>query len=256
MAHIEQLEFFKTCFDYFPEIFQNEIAHVLDIGSLDINGGPHLLLSSSYIGTDIGKGPNVDLVCPSQELSFETNKFDATISSECWEHNPFWRESIGQMCRMTKPGGVVIWSSAGIGRAVHGTSTSKDQGVSAPFVAISSDYYRNLDVRSARRAINYEGWFSDYVFLENFKSNDIYFFGLRHGASYEKTVNSKQLITTLIDAYGNVNTFAIRRFLYNIGLSKFVELGFDLRRFSTVVLTADAKMKRARKKVKFWLNIK
>ncbi len=139
MAHIEQLQFFNQCFDAFPEIFKESTSKVVDIGSLDINGGPHSLLSVNYIGTDIGEGKNVDLVCPSQELSFQTGFFDSTISSECFEHNPFWRESLGQIARITRKVGVVIWSAAGIGRATHGTSKSKDNGVSAPCVAISSD---------------------------------------------------------------------------------------------------------------------
>ena len=254
MAHIEQLAFFKTCFAEFPEIFNNQEASVLDIGSLDINGGPHLLLASTYIGTDIGKGPNVDLVCPSQELSFATSQFDAAISSECWEHNPFWKESLGQMCRITKPGGIVIWSAAGMGRAVHGTSTSKDLGVSAPFVATSTDYYKNLDVRTVRGAINHSGWFSEYILLENFKSNDIYFFGIRHGAPLEKNLIAKNLILNLVATYGDVNRFTIRRFLYGIGLSKIIESSFNLKRFIIVVMTADMKFTRARKKIRYWLG--
>jgi len=249
MAHIEQLYFFTLCFDAFPEIFKKSTSKVIDLGSLDINGGPQRLLHLNYTGTDIGEGPNVDLVCPSQELGFESGTFDSAISSECFEHNPFWRESLGQMARLTRPGGVVIWSAAGIGRAIHGTSTSKDNGVSAPFVATSSDYYRNLDALTARKAINHTGWFSHYIFLENLVSNDTYFVGLRHGSTKAQKIAVEKLITELKDKYGDVNKFRIRRLFYELGLTRVVESYFNLRRFIVVIRTADQKLTRARRRI-------
>lgn len=256
MAHIEQLQFFSRCFDCFPEIFKNNSSRVIDLGSLDINGGPHQLLDVDYIGSDIGAGPNVDLVCPSQELGFKTGYFDASISSECFEHNPFWRESLGQMARLTRPGGIVIWSAAGIGRATHGTSTSKDNGVSAPFVATSSDYYRNLDARTALKAINHDGWYSHFVFLENLASNDTYFVGLRYGSTKEQQGAMQELIDGLILSYGDVKKFRLRRFMYNLGAYQIVECYFNMRRFVTVIRTADQKMMRTKRKiVKFFSRI-
>jgi SAM-dependent methyltransferase len=249
MAHIEQLQFFGRCFDAFPDIFKNSSSRIIDLGSLDINGGPHRLLQVNYIGSDIGAGPNVDLVCPSQELGFETGHFDASISSECFEHNPFWRESLGQMARLTRSGGVVVWSAAGIGRAIHGTSTSKDNGVSAPFVATSSDYYRNLDARTALRAINHEGWYSRFVFLENLASNDTYFVGLRPGSTELQEKAMQELIDDLIEFYGDVSKFRIRRFAYKIGAHQVVESYFNMRRFITVIKTADKKFMRAKRKL-------
>jgi len=249
MAHIEQLQFFSRCFDTFPDIFRNNASRVIDIGSLDINGGPHRLLQLDYIGSDIGAGPNVDLVCPSQELGFETGYFDASISSECFEHNPFWRESLGQMARLTRSGGIVIWSAAGIGRAIHGTSTSKDNGVSAPFVASSSDYYKNLDTQTARKAINHEGWYSHFVFLENLTCNDTYFIGLRHGSTDAQQGAMQKLIDDLIKSYGDVTKFRIRRLGYRMGAHQIVDSYFNMRRYITVVRTADKKFMRAKRKV-------
>ena len=249
MAHIEQLHFFSRCFDAFPEIFSHKSSRIIDIGSLDINGGPHRLLQVDYTGSDIGAGPNVDLVCPSQELGFETGYFDASISSECFEHNPFWKESLGQMARLTRAGGIVIWSAAGIGRAIHGTSTSKDNGVSAPFVATSSDYYRNLDARTAQKAINHEGWYSHFVFLENLASNDTYFVGLRHGSTGTQQDAMQKLIDELIHSYGDVTKFRIRRLLYRLGAYQIVESYFDMLRFIVVIRTADQKYMRAKRKL-------
>lgn len=249
MAHIEQLEFFAQCFESFPEIFKTNTSKVIDIGSLDINGGPHLLLDSNYIGCDIGSGPNVDLVCPSQELGFDLLTFDAAISSECFEHNAFWKESLGQMARLTRRGGVVIWSAAGIGRAEHGTSRSKDNGISAPFVATSNDYYRNLDAQTASRAIFHQGWYSHFAFFENRKANDLYFIGLRHGASDAQKKAMSQLIANLNDKYGDVAKFRVRRLGYKIGLIDIVEQYSNMRRFIVVVLTADQKLARVKKRL-------
>ena len=250
MAHIEQLEFFNRVFKSFPEVFLNASSKVIDIGSLDINGGPHELLDLDYLGTDIGEGRNVNLVCPSQELGFATGNFDAAISSECFEHNPFWRESLGQMARLTKLGGIVVWSCAGIGRAIHGTSTSKDSGVSAPFVANSSNYYQNLDARTAEKAINHIGWYSHYVFLENLISNDTYFVGIRHGASPLRHNQFAILKNELEQSYGDATSLKIRRIGYKIGCRKTVEKYFDLRRFVIVVFTADQKITRAKKRIR------
>jgi len=108
MAHTEQLNFFKAVFQVFPHFFNNSEALILDVGSLDINGGPHDLVTSKYIGVDVGPGKNVDLVCPAQLLEFKTGNFDAVISSECLEHNYFWRETLFNVARMTREGGLVV----------------------------------------------------------------------------------------------------------------------------------------------------
>lgn len=256
MAHIEQLNFFKSVFDVFPHYFQNVKASVLDIGSLDINGGPHALLNSNYVGVDIGPGKNVDLVCPGQLLDFKTGHFDATISSECLEHNPFWRETIINMARMTRAGGLVVWSCAGIGRAVHGTSTSHDLGISAPHIAKSSDYYKNVDARSARNSFNHDGWFSDFCYFENLKSNDTYFVGIRHGASKDDSKAFYDLKLSLKERYGDCRKLILRRIFYLINARTVVEKSFDLYRFLVVVATADKKALRTRKKILVWLGIR
>jgi SAM-dependent methyltransferase len=250
MAHKEQLDFFRKVFRAFPEIFNNKQSRVIDFGSLDLNGGPHNFLNAQYLGTDIGPGPNVDLVCPSQELQLATSSFDAAISSQCYEHNPFWRESLAQMARLTKPDGFVVWTSAGIGCVQHGTSNSKDRGISAPYIATTSDYYQNIDAHTARRAIYHDGWYSDYVFLENFISYDTYFVGLRKGTSKDFESRFAQLKLELINKYGQVEAFAFRRVGYRFGFSRLVEKWFAALRFIKVVISADKKIERASKKIR------
>ena len=255
VAHLEQGIFFKEVFQSFPEIFRNPLSRVIDFGSLDINGGPHLDIQASYIGVDIGPGPNVDLVCPAQEVSFPSQSFDGAISSECLEHNPFWRETIFQMARLTRSGGLVVWSCAGIGRAIHGVSSSPDKGISAPFVASSSDYYRNVDARSAKMALNYRGWFDDWVFLENLSAHDTYFVGIRCKASSEDLEVFRSLKLGLIEVYGKVESWRFRRILYRLNLRVIVEKYFDFVRFIKVVFTADQKIWRIKRKLRNWFNL-
>jgi len=254
MAHSEQLIFFKAVFDAFPHFFNNKEATVLDVGSLDINGGPHKLVTSRYIGVDIGPGNNVDMVCSAQELEFNSGEFDAIISSECLEHNPFWRETLFNIARMTRIGGLVVWSCAGIGRAVHGTSNSRDKGVSAPHIANSSNYYKNVDARSARKSFYHEGWFSDFSYFENLNSNDTYFIGIRNGASLEDSKIFLALKYSLGKRYGDCQKLNIRRFLYNINARTLVEKYFNLYRFIGVVLVADRKIHRAKNRILNWFD--
>lgn len=135
MAHSENLEFFEEIFKAFQGyIYSENFLGVIDLGSLDINGGPHQLLNGvRYVGVDLELGPNVDLVSPAELLDLPTFSFGMAITSEMLEHNPFWREALFQMFRLTTPGGIVAWTCAGIGRPEHGTTRS-DGGAAAPFV--------------------------------------------------------------------------------------------------------------------------
>lgn len=78
---------------------------MLEVGSLDINGSVREAFSNcDYTGVDLELGPGVDLARQGQSVDFPTGHFDTTISVECLEHNPFWRETVANMLRMTRPG--------------------------------------------------------------------------------------------------------------------------------------------------------
>jgi SAM-dependent methyltransferase len=184
MAHFEQTQFFHSVFDTFPEIFKtNSGFKIIDFGSLNINGGPHdHIVNTQYVGVDLGPGPNVDLVSPGELVDLPSLSFDAAISSECFEHNPFWKETFMQMCRLTKPNSIVAFTCAGIGRKEHGTSRS-DNGTSAPLVVeMGREYYHNVSKREVLSSLNVSGWFDSYFCFENFKNKDTYFMGIRSGS--------------------------------------------------------------------------
>ena len=62
---------------------------------------------SSYVGVDLVEGPGVDAVGYGHELDYPDGAFDATISGECFEHDPHWVDTFANMTRMTRPGGLV-----------------------------------------------------------------------------------------------------------------------------------------------------
>jgi SAM-dependent methyltransferase len=151
VAHPDQLAFFGLVAAAFP---QHVAGSVLDIGSLDINGGPHTLIHPrEYVGVDLGAGPNVTLVGRAEDLDLDSDSFDVAMSSECFEHNPAWPATLRNMIRMTRPSGLIAFSCATTGRPEHGTTRS-DRGFGAPLaVSQGQEHYRNVTGRQARRAI-------------------------------------------------------------------------------------------------------
>jgi SAM-dependent methyltransferase len=179
MAHPEQAEFFSGVRMHYPASFQG--ARVLEVGSLDINGSVRELFSGcSYTGVDLQLGPGVDLACQGQLVEFPTGHFDTTISAECLEHNPFWRETVANMLRMTRPGGLVLISCATTGRLEHGTTRTNPDA--SPFTSAEKwDYYRNLTAADLEASLNLAGWLADWSSWVNYITRDLYFVGLRHG---------------------------------------------------------------------------
>jgi len=184
MAHSEQLAFFQTVLIEFADYFKGqEFLGFVDLGSLNINGGPQEFIPANlrYVGVDLGAGPNVDLICPIELIDLPSQSFSVAISSEMLEHNPFWRESLFQMCRLSAPGGLIVWTCAGIGRPEHGT-TRTDGGSAAPFVTQAGvEYYKNISAKDAYNSFNHNNWFDKYQYFENFDCKDTYFIGLRKG---------------------------------------------------------------------------
>lgn len=179
MAHPEQAEFFESVRVSYPWAFQG--ARVLEVGSLDINGTVRDLFSDCrYTGVDLQLGPGVDLARQGQLVDFPSGEFDVTISAECLEHNPYWRETLSNMFRMTRLDGLVLVSCATICRKEHGTSRTNPDA--SPFTTAAKwDYYRNLCARDIAQALNLDGWLSDHGAWVNHITKDLYFVGLRHG---------------------------------------------------------------------------
>ena len=179
MAHQEQAAFFSEVRAHYPSAFAE--ARVLEVGSLDINGSVRELFTRcDYTGVDLQLGPGVDLACQGQLVGFSSGHFDTVISAECLEHNPYWRETLANMLRMTRPGGLVLMSCATTGRYEHGTTRTNADA--SPFTSAAQwDYYRNLKAIDIEGAVHLPGWLSDWGLWTNYLVRDLYLVGLRRG---------------------------------------------------------------------------
>lgn len=194
MAHPQQAEFFSGVRSHYAASFNG--TRVLEVGSLDINGSVReLFVNCDYTGVDLQLGPGVDLARQGQLVDFPTGHFGTTISAECLEHNPFWRETVANMLRMTRPGGLVLISCATTGRLEHGTARTNPDA--SPFTSAAKwEYYENLTAGDLESSLNLAGWLSDWRSWINFISRDLYFIGLRRGGDS----NLNEAMTQQFDA--------------------------------------------------------
>lgn len=168
--HQAQRNFCESVKRRFPDRFKD--ANVLDCGSQDINGNNRYLFDGGqYVGIDIGEGPNVDVVSPIH--LFMGEGYDVIISTECFEHDRHYKESLLNIVRMLKPGGLFVFTCATTGRKEHGTTQSRPG--SSPF---TNDYYKNLTEEDIREAISMD-IFSEYEFSVNTDAKDLYFWGIK-----------------------------------------------------------------------------
>jgi len=179
MAHEQQKEFCLNLKSKYPQYFVN--LKVLDVGSLDINGNNKVLFDNcEYSGLDIGPGLNVDIVSKAHEFKADDHSYDVIISTECFEHDMYYSESINNIIRMLKPQGMFIFTCATTGRAEHGTLRTSPQA--APLLNNYDEwnnYYKNLTESDIRNVCNLDEKFTDYKFEINDYSHDLYFFGIK-----------------------------------------------------------------------------
>jgi hypothetical protein len=150
MSHGSQRAFIESCAAAFPEYFTH--ANVLDIGSGDINGSTrNLFEGGNYTGVDVVAGPGVDVVASGHEIDLGLGTFRLTLSCECMEHNPYWRETIGTMVAHLDDEGMIVITCAGPGRPEHGTQRS--QPLYSLATELSWDYYKNLSEKDLAEAL-------------------------------------------------------------------------------------------------------
>lgn len=183
MAHLNQQLFCEKIRNKIPEHFENK--RILDIGSLDINGNnKYLFTDSNYIGLDVGEGPNVDVISVGHLYSAPNNFFDTIISTEVFEHDMFYEQTVQNVVRMLKPGGLFIFTCASTGRPEHGTRRSDGSDAAPLLYGISpewSDYYKNLTEKDFEKIDGFKKSFPDGYFEYNPESKDLYFYGIKGG---------------------------------------------------------------------------
>jgi SAM-dependent methyltransferase len=181
MSHPEQLAFFQAVVHRNQAFLAN--AAVMEIGSYDVNGSIRKVFegAAQYVGVDLTVGPGVDLVSYGHEVDHPDGTYDLTVSSECFEHDPHWRDTFANMARLTRGGGLVVFTCASHGRPEHGTRRS-DVSDSPGTQAESMDYYRNL-IAADFDQLPLHQWFSEWRFWYMPTTFDLYFAGLRRGAA-------------------------------------------------------------------------
>lgn len=177
MAHPEQLAFFQLVREIHPQFFWN--SSVLDVGSLNVNGTAKPLFNNcKYVGLDLGPGENVDVVCKAHEYDAPDASFDTIISGECFEHDMYIEQTLKNIVRLLKPGGLFAFSCANRGRAEHGTI--RNEPVASPFtVKIPgwAEYYRGLDEEDFRQMLDIDTIFPEHFF--RVRDLDLYFYGIK-----------------------------------------------------------------------------
>lgn len=215
MAHKGQQDFIGLVKRQFPEFFADR--RVLEIGSLDINGSIRSHFSNcAYTGIDIAPGPGVDLVCQGQDYDGPDDSFDVVISCEVMEHNPHWVETMKNMIRVCKPGGLVVMTCATLGRGEHGTARTSP-GSSPLTVELGWNYYRNLTARDFKKHRATAGLWCIYAY--NWKSNDLYIAGIKGIASTKDRAKLRTMETKYRLAFW-YHWSAVRRAAKSILLNK------------------------------------
>lgn len=176
MAHEAQKQFCEQVVNKFPELFINK--HSLDVGSLDINGNNKFMFTGgTYLGLDLGAGPNVDIISKGHEYDAPDNAFDVIISTECFEHDMYYPQTLANIVRMLKSGGIFVFTCATTGRQEHGTR--KSNAWAAPLLSEEwSDYYKNLTEQDIRDVLNMDV-FKAYEFKTDLRVCDLYFWGIK-----------------------------------------------------------------------------
>lgn len=166
------------------DFFANK--RVLDVGSGDINGNNRYLFDNChYDGNDVIEANNVTIVSKTKDLPFVNHLFDTIISTECFEHDPEYAESFVKIYNMLKPGGLFCFTCASTDRPEHGTrrTTPGDSYGTIGNLDDMSDYYKNLTAQDVNDVMPFNQLFSAWDTYYNDASKDLYFIGIKKGAS-------------------------------------------------------------------------
>ena len=198
--HIQARDFTVFVKNILPEYFSNK--KVLDVGSGDINGNNRFLFDNcEYDGNDVIQTNNVTIVSKTKDLPFQDNTFDTIISTECFEHDPEYKESFNKIYNMLKPDGLFCFTCASTGRPEHGTrrTTPHDSYGTIGGLVDMSDYYKNLTEIDLNEVLVLDNMFSSWNTYYNAISKDLYFVGIKKGDLESNTLkeyNERYVINT------------------------------------------------------------
>lgn len=107
--HPSALKSFVDFKNIYLSKFKNKNIKLIEIGSLAVNSSVKLNLAENidYVGVDICKGENVDIVLEDPyKLPFENESIDAVISISTFEHTQFFWLSYLEILRVLKNDGL------------------------------------------------------------------------------------------------------------------------------------------------------
>ena len=156
------------------DYFKNK--KVLDVGSGDINGNNRFLFEDcDYTGNDVIDAKNVTIVSKTKDLPFEENTFDTIVSTECFEHDPEYKESFLKIYKILKSNGLFFFTCASTGRKEHGTrrTSPEDSYGTIGKLQDMSDYYKNLTEKDVNEVLPLDKLFSCWNTYYNEESKDL-----------------------------------------------------------------------------------
>ncbi len=169
MAHMAQWMFiiaFKNT-DYFRN------KKVLEIGSQDINGNNNELFTNCNVTRiDLGSGPNVDMVCHGADLDHPDESYDSIISTEAFEHDSRLDETLKNIVRLLRSGGIFVFTCAASKRQEHGT-----YGFDSTASPHTLDFYQNRSEAEVREIIDVDKIFVSHKFIDT--GSDLQFWGIK-----------------------------------------------------------------------------
>ena len=107
--HTSALNSFVDFKNIYLSKFKNKNIKLIEIGSLAVNSSVKLNLAENidYVGVDICKGENVDIVLEDPyKLPFENESIDAVISISTFEHTQFFWLSYLEILRILRNDGL------------------------------------------------------------------------------------------------------------------------------------------------------
>jgi SAM-dependent methyltransferase len=172
-----------------PDFFINK--RVLDVGSGDINGNNRFLFENcEYNGNDVIHAKNVTIISKTKDLPFEDNSFDTIISTECFEHDPEYKESFLKIYTMLKLDGLFCFTCASTGRGEHGTRRTSPNDSYGTIGKLEDmlDYYKNLTEIDLNEVLPLNNLFSVWNTYYHSGTKDLYFVGIKKGISKLNTL--------------------------------------------------------------------
>lgn len=122
----------------------------LDIGGRNINGtGRESWPNAAWTVLDIAPGDGVDIVADAATWTPD-RQYHLVLCAEVFEHTPIWPEILRTAYAACRPGGLLIATMAGPGRAPH-------SGIDGGPVR-AGEHYANVDPDDLAAALKTAGW--------------------------------------------------------------------------------------------------